>query len=117
MELSLKQLFGDNAYQDIDRLVINKGDLFNLFGSSTNTAESLLLAIVLKAYINYEGYLTNSNNIKIVDANKTTVDYRINNYVLTDLFYWKRQYIIQPTYRKIEDVFVITVYELYTNGN
>lgn len=51
-EPTLEEVFGDSATQDETTLVISKADLFNsvgLISLEINTAESLLVAIVLQA--------------------------------------------------------------------
>lgn len=58
-EPTLVQIFGDNATQDSDYLTISKADLaaIGLTASSSNTAESLFVALMLKAAT----YLTETN--------------------------------------------------------
>jgi hypothetical protein len=56
-EPTLVQVFGDNATQTGTSLTITKADLAGLTASSSNTAESLLAAILIKA----KNYLTQSN--------------------------------------------------------
>jgi hypothetical protein len=48
-EPTLQQIFGANATQDATTITITKADLPGLTASSTNRAESLLTAILLKA--------------------------------------------------------------------
>ncbi|MCC5626184.1 hypothetical protein, partial [Nostoc sp. CHAB 5715] len=48
-EPTLAQVFGANATQTATTITITKADLPRLTPSSTNTAESLLTAILLKA--------------------------------------------------------------------
>lgn len=50
---SLNIFFGVNASQDSDCLYINKSDLIGLTSTSNNQAESLLVAILLKALSNF----------------------------------------------------------------
>lgn len=82
MQLTLEQLFGVNAAQD-SQLVINKADLPLLTPSANNTAESLLAALLLKAFENFQGQLTDPNGNKITDPQGVTVDY--NNSILYEL--------------------------------
>jgi len=49
MEPGLTDIYGANATQSSTQLVIAKGDLTGLTASATNTAESLLVALLLKA--------------------------------------------------------------------
>ena len=45
-------LFGENASQDIDSIVITKNDLVGLTPTNHNTAESLLVAIIYRILVN-----------------------------------------------------------------
>ncbi|MBD2204943.1 hypothetical protein H6G33_04210 [Calothrix sp. FACHB-1219] len=56
-EPTLTQIFGTGATQDATTLTILKSDLTGLTASGSNTAESLLAAINLKA----QSYLSQSN--------------------------------------------------------
>lgn len=48
-EPTLQSVFGTNATQNTTTLTISKADLTGLTATSSNTAESLLVAILLKA--------------------------------------------------------------------
>ena len=48
-KLTLIEMFGSGATQDATSLTIQKSDLPRLTASASNTAESLLIAILLKA--------------------------------------------------------------------
>jgi hypothetical protein len=65
-QLTLQQLFGVNATQDGQILRINKSDL-PLLTPGNNTAESLFVAIVLKALENFEGFITSDSDEFITD--------------------------------------------------
>jgi hypothetical protein len=56
-EPTLQDVFGANATQNGTTLTITKADLTGLTASSNNTAESLLVALILKAF----AYLTQTN--------------------------------------------------------
>lgn len=56
-EPTLVQVFGASATQDSTTLTITKSDLTGLTASGSNSAESLLAAIILKA----QSYLTQTN--------------------------------------------------------
>jgi hypothetical protein len=62
-EPTLAQVFGDNATQDSSNLTISKADLaaIGLTAQSDNTAESLFVALMLKAasYLNETNQATN----------------------------------------------------------
>ncbi len=56
-EPTLAQIFGANTTQSLTDIVISKSDLTGLTASANNTAESLLVALLLKA----KSYLTQAN--------------------------------------------------------
>ncbi len=108
MQLTLQQLFGDNAYQDSNLLVIDKRDLFYLTSSATNKAESLLVAILLNAYRNFEGSIEDEAGNAIADEAGRKITF--NNsilYELLNIFYWKRQFIYRDNQPNILDTLVI----------
>ena len=71
-EPSVKLVFGDGATQDATTLTISKADLTSvgLTPSATNTAESLLLAIVLK----FKSVLTEAARDTNIDQSVAVVD-------------------------------------------
>lgn len=112
-QLTLQQLFGNSASQDSQQIIISKADLPKLTASAGNTAESLLVALLLKAHANYEGYLSDPAGNRVVDGDRIPVTYRFANYELTDLSYWKRQHFQQNQQAYILDTFLLKTYELY----
>ncbi|MFN6499787.1 MAG: hypothetical protein RMX65_022730 [Nostoc sp. DedQUE01] len=71
-EPTLQQVFGTNATQDATTITITKADLTGLTASGSNTAESLITAIILKAsaYLNPTNQGTNTDiQITIEDSN------------------------------------------------
>lgn len=112
-QLSLQQLFGANAIQERDRLVIDKGDLFQLTASATNTAESLLVAILLNAHRNFEGNIEHEQGNAITDELGENITFSNSNlYELLNLFYWNHQFITVNDQPKILDTFVIEYNEV-----
>jgi hypothetical protein len=85
-QLTLQQLFGVNFYQDGQVLRINKSDL-SLTPAITNTAESLLVAILLKALDNFQGKITTEDDEPITDeyGNPFTFD-NSNEFELLSVF-------------------------------
>jgi hypothetical protein len=70
-EPTLQQVFGANASQTSTALTITKADLTGLTSSANNTAESLLVAILLKSqsYLNQENFDANiDQSITIADS-------------------------------------------------
>jgi hypothetical protein len=71
-EPTLAQVFGSNATQDANTLTISKADLTSvgLTASANNTAESLVVALILKA----ASYLTETNQSSNPDIQITIAD-------------------------------------------
>lgn len=74
-QLTLQQLFGTGAIQDAQVLRIDKSDLTMLTPLTNNTAESLLVALLLKAFENFIGILTTENDIPITDDDGNSITY------------------------------------------
>lgn len=82
-EPTLQQLFGANATQNATTLTISKADLIGLTASANNSAESLYVAILLKAkqhltVANYEANIDQSITITTPDFNAQTLITRNN---------------------------------------
>lgn len=73
--LSLNQLFGEGATQTPTMLTISKAGLVGLTASANNTAESLLVGILLTALANFQGVITDDNNQPITDENGVAISY------------------------------------------
>ena len=83
MEPTLTAVFGANATQDANNLTISKADLASvgLTGSAMNTAESLLIAIMLKfkQILTDEARDTNIDQyVAVVDGFSPTITTRNN---------------------------------------
>ncbi|BAZ02252.1 hypothetical protein NIES37_62640 [Tolypothrix tenuis PCC 7101] len=85
MQVTLQQLFGDGATQNIDTITIKKSDLPGLLAASNNTAESLLVAILLKVLDTFAGKLTDENGNPITDENGVPITF--NQGDILDTFY------------------------------
>jgi len=59
--LTPDQLFGQGFYQDAEVIRIQKSSLPRLTATSTNTAQSLLISLILLAAGNFSGYLENES--------------------------------------------------------
>lgn len=94
MELTLAQLFGVNVFQDSQILRINKSDLPLLTPNINNTAESLLVAILLNALRNFSGTITDENNQTITDENNNSIEFDNRGlYRDISIFRWDDQLI------------------------
>jgi hypothetical protein len=76
INLSLSQCFGDNTLQNSNSLVIQKSDLPGLTPTTNNTAEELVVGILLKILENFEGSITDENNTPITTENSTSITYK-----------------------------------------
>ncbi len=89
--LTLTQLFGVNAVQTASELIIKKSDLsaVGLTPAANNRAEQLVVAILLKSLENFQGVITDENNIPITDENNFPIEYD-NRYMweLLEIFRW-----------------------------
>ncbi|BAY78364.1 hypothetical protein NIES25_48380 [Nostoc linckia NIES-25] len=89
--LTLAQLFGVNAVQTADKLIIKKSDLsaFGLTPSENNRAEQLLVAVLLQALSNFQGYLVNESGNLLSDENGNIIGYDNRKlYELLEMFRW-----------------------------
>jgi hypothetical protein len=90
--LTLIELFGVNAVQTADELIIKKSDLsaVGLTPTANNRAEQLLVAILLKALDNFQGELTDPQGNKVLDPQGETINYNNSSRYLTLLIEpWK----------------------------
>lgn len=105
--LNLQQLFGSNVTQDNQSLVIRKSDLLKLTPSANNTAESLLVAILLQAWREFEGLLVDETGGAVVDETGEAIGYDQRElYEKLNVWFWKRQFVRG----KVLDSFVIDVF-------
>lgn len=89
--LTLAQLFGVNAVQIADELIIKKSDLsaVGLSGTANNRAEQLVVAILLQALSAFQGYLTDENGNILTDENNAPIGYDNRQlYELLEMFRW-----------------------------
>lgn len=107
--LTLQQIFGANAHQDINYLVVIKNDFLSLTSTPTNKAESLLVAIVLNLHSNFEGVVLDENNLPVTDELDNNITFsNLNLYELLNVFHWKRQFL----QTMIVDTFVVESNEI-----
>jgi hypothetical protein len=87
--LSLSQLFGEGTTQTPNTLSISKAGLVGLTASANNTAESLLVGILLTALANFQGVITDENNQPITDENDQAIAYdNSESFELLKLIAW-----------------------------
>lgn len=73
--LSLVQLFGVGAYQDESVLVIQKSSLTRFIPTANNTAESLVIGILITASLNFVGTITNESNQAFTNDNNQLITF------------------------------------------
>ena len=111
MQLTLVQAFGSNASQSVNLLTINKADLPLLTPSSNNTADSLLVAILLQVLSNFQGNLTDEKGNTVTDQNNIPITYDNSNYWdEVGLNYWGKTF---PN-RLVRYIFLFYQYEQST---
>ncbi|WP_041565276.1 hypothetical protein [Nostoc punctiforme] len=94
--LNLQQIFGENATQDIDTLIIKKSDLIGLTASPSNTAESLLVAILLRASYAFEGSIGDEHGNKLSDEHGNSIGYSYRTfYEFLNVFIWEPKYVVR----------------------
>ncbi|HCF27621.1 MAG TPA: hypothetical protein DEV81_10585 [Cyanobacteria bacterium UBA11049] len=119
--LTLQQLFGANATQSATQLVIKKSDLSELTANGNNTAESLLAAVLLQAWNEFEGVLVDEQGEAIVSEKSEAIGYDQRElFEKLRVWFWKRQFVEG----KVLDTFVIdcfvkppTAYGIALNAN
>lgn len=100
-EPTLTAVFGAGASQTSTQLIISKADLPGLTASATNTAESLLVGLVLKA----ETALTEANQATNVDQSIRIA--RGDESITTDF---------ETNTKYLENPFTITARRTYTSA-
>ncbi|AFY34877.1 hypothetical protein [Calothrix sp. PCC 7507] len=73
--LSVQQLFGEGATQTLTTLTITKSSLPKLNPTSNNSAESLLVGILLKVLENFEGEITDESGHSITNELDISITY------------------------------------------
>lgn len=91
--LTLQQIFGENATQDATALVIQKADLSGLSATTNNRGEQLLVALLLQSHQHFEGVLTDEQGRAITDEQGRAIVYNNRNlYQKLNFYFWKRQF-------------------------
>ncbi|YAG14530.1 hypothetical protein NSTC745_03875 [Nostoc sp. DSM 114161] len=91
--ISLTDLFGDGAVQTSTTLTIKKSDLITLTPFINNSAESLLVAILVRAATFFQAFLADENGNPIITEEGYPIGYdRTNLYELLNVFIWESKY-------------------------
>ncbi len=75
MLLTFAQCFGASAFQDSTSITFLKSELPGLRPLTENTAESLVVGILLKVLSNFEGKLTDETGNTVTDENGVPITY------------------------------------------
>lgn len=113
--LTLAQLFGVNAVQDDQYLIINKNDLPLLTPDTNNSAESLLVAVTLKALANIQGFLETENGEILTDENDNPLTFNNQDYYSLNLFRWQDAIIKINDYLIVRNTIFLESFTLYEN--
>ncbi|MFK0735469.1 MAG: hypothetical protein ACFKPT_20360 [Gloeotrichia echinulata GP01] len=110
---TLQQIFGENSTQDIDTLTISKVDLLavGLTPTASNTAESLIVALILKLLSNFLGNMVDSNFEDLIDSNGGKISYQEDD-IYQDFycFYWRKLKVSRQNTPYILDQIIINEY-------
>lgn len=88
--LSLAQLFGEGVFQNEENLIINKNSLKGLTPHHSNTANSLLAAIMVTSLSNFQGAIVDENNQAITDENNSPLTFDNSEiFELIKMISWK----------------------------
>lgn len=89
MQLTLQEIFGEGSYQEANKIVIDKSSL-PLTPSSNNSAQSLFVALLEKARVNYQGQLSANGDWLTIDSEPFEYDASANFDELS-IFYLRNQ--------------------------
>ncbi len=74
-QLSLADLFGAGATQDGEAISISKSALLGLNANSNNSAESLLIALLLTALANFQGVVNDETGIIVTSPSGAAITF------------------------------------------
>ncbi|MHC5740192.1 MAG: hypothetical protein ACYTXH_36220, partial [Nostoc sp.] len=95
IQITLADLFGESATQDASTLTIKKSDLYGLTPALSNSAESILTAILLRASTLFSAYLSDENGNPIITENSDLLGYEHSSlYELLNVFIWDGKHFI-----------------------
>jgi hypothetical protein len=75
-DIKLEQAFGAGATQDITKITIQKNSLPKLTPDVNNTAQQMVVALLLQLHQHFEGILVDENGFFITDE--------VNNFIVYD---------------------------------
>lgn len=111
--LTLQDVFGANSTQDSNTLTVSKSDLISagLTPVATNTAESILIAIILNLLGVFSGLVVDSSDEILVDSDGVFLGYQDDDsYQSFYAFYWRKTQSKRQGTFYINDQLVINEY-------
>ncbi|MBW4571602.1 MAG: hypothetical protein KME31_27370 [Tolypothrix carrinoi HA7290-LM1] len=109
--LSITQLFGIGAFQDENNLVIQKSSLLKLTPKLNNTAESLLIAILITASRNFKGIVTDELNRAITNQSNQSIFFDNSEaFELIKMIEWKPFVVLRNNQRYIMHQIIVNNY-------
>lgn len=109
MDLTLQELFGEDASQDEQFLKIDKSNLPLLTLAENNRAEQLLVALILKALHAFEGVLVDQNQELVIDEIGQPIGFDNSNFYNLQVKFWR----VQFQNSKIIHQFVVHDFQAY----
>ncbi|MEH2278912.1 MAG: hypothetical protein V7K40_30025 [Nostoc sp.] len=110
--LSLADLFGKGATQTSDVLVIQKSSLVRLTPLPNNTAESLLVAILITALPAFSGSITTENGDVLTDETGQSIDYdNLEAFEYLKIIKWMPFQIVRNNQKYINNQIIVFLYD------
>lgn len=106
--LTLAQIFGVNAVQNLESITIQKSDLPKLNGDNP---ESFLVALLLNVHSVFEGVITDEfDNAITTELGQVLTYNNRNKYLKLNNFLWKIQLVNLREQNEIRHTFVFEIY-------
>jgi hypothetical protein len=110
--LTLADIFGKGATQDATVLVIQKSNLSRLTPQVNNTAESLLVAILITALSAFSGTLADGNEQSITDENGTPLTFdNSEDFELLKIIGWTPFQFVRNGQKYINNQIIVSGYD------
>ncbi|QLE54833.1 hypothetical protein [Nostoc sp. TCL26-01] len=111
-EIKIQHIFGENVIQNNQALIIKKSDFPLLSPLVNNTAESLLITILINAIRNFQGIIEDENNQGINDESNNLIEFdNTDAYTFLKMKRWNDFFTDRNNQRFIRRTIVIDTYE------
>ena len=115
--LSLAQIFGEGAFQDSSVLIIQKASLLKLTPIPTNSAESLITAILITALANFAGIIADENNQVLTDENNQSISFDNSEvFELIKIIQWQPFQFVRNNQKYINNQIIVQSYATTANS-